>query len=163
MKLDRTRSSGISALLLAALLWPALLPERAHSTIPWFADPALPGPIAWNGLPLPSSDELGRDYGWVTARETPPLDDPRFDYDVDHYGIVLDIDPDARTLRGSVAMTFRALTDLATVVLDMGPTLVADSVLVDESAVPFLRGEGQLSVTLPAPLETDEGETIVVR
>src|SRR5690606_7341584 len=48
------------------------------------------------------------------------------------------------------------------VVLDMGPTLVADSVLVDESAVPFLRGEGQLSVTLPAPLETDEVETIVV-
>jgi aminopeptidase N len=162
MKLDRPRSAWIGVLVCAALVWSVALPQRAQSTIPWFADPNLPGPISWNGLPLPSSDELGREYGWVTAREPLPLDDPRFDYDVEHYGIAISVDPDARTLGGSVAMLIRAETDLATVVLDMGPTLTADSVVVSGASVPFLHQEGQLSVTLAAPLELDERETVTV-
>lgn len=135
--------------------------ENAQSTIPWYEGSQL-GPLAWNGLPLPASDELGRDYGWPTARAPLALDDPRFDYDVEHYGLALEVDPDARTVSGSVAMLLRAQTDLAAVVLDMGPTLTADSVIVRGASVPFLHTGGELSVSLAAPLELDERETVTV-
>ncbi|MEZ4654732.1 MAG: M1 family metallopeptidase [Candidatus Eisenbacteria bacterium] len=90
------------------------------------------------------------------------LDDPRFDYDVEHYDLVLSVDPDAGTVGGSVAIHLRAETDLAKVVLDMGPSLVADSVIVRGERAVFTHEGDELSVTLPAVLEIDERDILTV-
>ncbi|MCA9727314.1 MAG: hypothetical protein KC729_06490, partial [Candidatus Eisenbacteria bacterium] len=139
----------------------AMVATPGGATIPWF-DGGGGTPRAWNGLPASADDALGAQFGWGRPSPARSLEDPRFDYDVEHYELVLSVDPDAGTVGGSVAMHLRAETDLAKVVLDMGPSLVADSVIVRGEPAVFTHEGDELSVTLPAVLEIDEREVLTV-
>jgi aminopeptidase N len=103
----------------------------------------------------------------VTALDLAGLGDPYFPalgnsgYDVEHYLLDLQVDPDANTIAGEATITATATADLDRFHLDL-LGLTVDEVMVEGSPAPFSREGGELIVD-PAPLlPAGEGFTVAV-
>ena len=90
-------------------------------------------------------------------------EDPRDHYDVLHIDLTIRIDPDTETIAGRAAIRLRVEIGLATVLLDLGETLEADSVACEGAPCTFTRpAPDQLEIGLPAFLEEGDSATIFV-
>lgn len=121
------------ALVLAALA--ACSPDPAPAAKPLPTDTPPPKDTMTAGLPLHPEQEA---------------------YDVQHYELVLTVDPAARTIRGSLTATVRATAPLARVILDLH-----DALKVTGASAPFHQGGGQVWIDLGRWLAA--GETATVR
>lgn len=84
-------------------------------------------------------------------------------YDVLSYLLDLTVDPVQESLDGSVRVVFRSeVADLTQVVLDLTSSLTVDSVLSQQTAVPFQHRGDSLLITLPEPLITGARDSVQV-
>ncbi|WP_051113541.1 M1 family metallopeptidase [Streptomyces davaonensis] len=96
----------------------------------------------------------------------PGLGDPYFPkagnggYDVSHYALVLDYEPDTRRLSGTATVTARATQDLSSFNLDL-KGLTVDGVTVEGESADWDRDGHELTVRPSEGL--DDGETFAVR
>jgi aminopeptidase N len=81
--------------------------------------------------------------------------------DVQHYLLELNVDPDARTIDGSLTMTAEVLHDMDRVVLHLDEHLSVESVEVGAIPVEFEHAQGLISASLPVVLRA--GELLQVR
>jgi len=96
------------------------------------------------------------------ADHPPPADDRGFD--VQHYDLDLEIDPEAATITGTVTITLQVLRDdLSSVHLDLVPELSADSLSWRGQPLEFSHTGDTLLVDLPAPLPSDTQVALAVR
>src|SRR5262249_27656078 len=82
---------------------------------------------------------------------------PRYHYDVEHYALDLTVLPDSAEIKGTVAIAFKALVGLDTVVLDAGPTVhISGAWSHSGSAGVTAVGSEQVSVHLARALAAGE-------
>ena len=85
-------------------------------------------------------------------------------YDVLRYDLDLIIDPETRTLEGTVKMVFASLvTDLTDFVFDLRHTLDVDGVDHLTGALPFTHDADSVSVVLPQAVAVGVEDSVVVR
>lgn len=82
-------------------------------------------------------------------------------YEVEHYTIVLDVDPLANTLEGSTTLTAKATERLRSFNLDFHALTVA-SIMVDNILAEHSREGDELTITPSQPLEANRAFTLVV-
>lgn len=82
-------------------------------------------------------------------------------YDVTHYDLVLDVDPEANTLDGTTTVYAVSTSDLETIYLDLSG-LEVDSVRVDGAAAEFSRVGAELIAQPPAPVPAGVSFTVEV-
>jgi len=91
-------------------------------------------------------------------------DDPRNDYDVEHYTLDLTVVPENVEIGGQVTIALRAVAALEEIVLDAAPTLSIESARSTSGAAEVAPlGAEQVSVRLAAPLAAGARDTLVVR
>jgi len=83
-------------------------------------------------------------------------------YDVQHYTIVLEVDPTANTVNGSTTITANATEGLSSFNLDFHG-LTVDSVKVNEADAKYSRNGDELTISPKAPLEANKPFTTVVQ
>ncbi|HSK65298.1 MAG TPA: M1 family metallopeptidase [Anaerolineales bacterium] len=104
----------------------------------------------------------------VPVAGSPGMNDPYYPnlgnggYDVQHYTIVLDIDPPNNTIRGSATITATATEFLESFNLDL-QGLEIDALTVNESPANYSRNNHELTITSEQPLPTDELFNVVVQ
>lgn len=108
-----------------------------------------PAPVA---RPLPTDPPPAK----VTTVSGLPLHPEQQAYDVRHYELVLTVDPEARSIRGSLTATVRATAELARVILDLD-----DALKLTGASHPFHQGGGQVWADLGRWVRP--GETVTVR
>ncbi len=77
-------------------------------------------------------------------------------FDVRHYDLTLDVDPEAETIEGVLVLTADVVADLARVVLHLERDLTVHSVRVGETELAHLHADGLITVDLPEPLTRGE-------
>ncbi|WP_419907332.1 M1 family metallopeptidase [Candidatus Poriferisodalis sp.] len=82
-------------------------------------------------------------------------------YDVIHYDLVLDVDPDANTIDGVTTVYAMSTGKLETVYLDLSG-LEVSGVKVDETAAEFSRERAELIVQPAAPIAAGAGFTVEI-
>ncbi|MCZ6598062.1 MAG: M1 family metallopeptidase, partial [Planctomycetota bacterium] len=85
-------------------------------------------------------------------------------YDVLHYTLDLDVDPDEQTIAGSLTMRARAVEDATRIALDLDGRLVVSEVRSGPDAngvLDFVHENGRIWIDFPGPLAA--GEEFVVR
>lgn len=80
----------------------------------------------------------------VTATSSGALSVLQGSYDVQHYSLAIEIDPDQRALQGDVAMTAIAIDTLETIDLDFDPRFQILRAYVNETAVDYESRDGKL-------------------
>jgi hypothetical protein len=146
------RARALRGALIAGFASAILAPGGAHAVLPpWTSEPE-PVITTKPGAPL-----------ILLAQPARPAQDPREGYDALAYGIVLRIDPATERIAGRVEMTFRAETDLPTVVLDLHATLTADSALCDGEPCPVERlDDRSIEISLPGLLGLGDSATVSI-
>lgn len=85
-------------------------------------------------------------------------------YDVTHYDLALTVDPDQRTIDGSLGVEAKAVDDLATLVLDLDPELdvhgVTDAV---GKALEYDRHDGRIWIALAEPAKKGDDVVATIR
>jgi aminopeptidase N len=111
---------------------------------PVLGDPVPGDPAEWE---KPASHPA---YATVADDPPPPTDDRG--YDVQHYDLDLEIDPEGATIVGSVTVTLQVLRDgLDSIHLDLVPELSADSLIWNAQPLDFDHTGDELVATLPTP------------
>jgi aminopeptidase N len=118
-------------------------------------------PTDWMGAPDAAESPASADAGLSGIGDTyyPGLGNGG--YDVSHYTIVLDVDPEANTLQGSTTIEATATEDLTAFYLDFAG-LDIDQVTVDGAAAGFTRQGGELRITPAEPLAAGASFTVQV-
>jgi aminopeptidase N len=104
----------------------------------------------------------------VPVAGSPGMNDPYYPslgnggYDVQHYTIVLDIDPPNNTIRGSTTITANATEYLESFNLDL-QGLEINAITVNESPANYSRNNHELTITPEQPLPTDELFNVIVQ
>jgi aminopeptidase N len=83
-------------------------------------------------------------------------------FDVQHYHIVLDIDPNAETIAGRVTAVVEATTGTGNLVFDLVDGLSVDSVLVGGAPMAFTHQNDLVAVTLSSPLSAGEQAQVTI-
>ncbi|MDM7916163.1 MAG: M1 family aminopeptidase, partial [Candidatus Eisenbacteria bacterium] len=156
----RTRSfRGSRTLTLPLALLAAL---ALGSASPSFASPRFPSDATGDAARVEDPGRAKPAAGPSTrprvAREG--ASDPTDEYDALRYDLSLRIDPEARSLSGAVRLRFLANTEMESVVLDFGPTLVADSAASGGAPCGLSRPDPErIEIALPSPVNPGaEGE-----
>ncbi len=110
-----------------------------------FFTAVLCAPVASQGSPGPS--------GGVLSPEQAA-------YDVLHYALLLDVDPDEQCIDGSLAMRARIVEDLDKVVLDLDERLQVSKVALGTRDLEFEHAAGRITAKLPAVAK--KGEELIV-
>lgn len=92
-----------------------------------------------------------------TMKSGGTLTDLQRRYDVRHYGLALDIDPDAQVIEGTMTVRLRAVAPLRTVELDLDPRLTVSGGSMGESPLEVSRDGDKVRIALPRPMA--EGQT----
>ena len=85
----------------------------------------------------------------VTATSSGELSTLQAGYDVQHYSLAIDIDPQRRMLQGDVGMTARAVNPLQTIDLDFDPRFKILGAYVNDSLVSYESRGGKLFLATP--------------
>ena len=99
---------------------------------------------------------------------SPGINDPYYPnlgnggYDVQHYTIVLDIDPPNNTIRGSTTITANAMEYLESFNLDL-QGLEIDAITVNGSPADYSRNDHELTITPGQPLPANELFYVIVK
>jgi len=107
-----------------------------------------------------------------TAAQSPApgaagIGDPYFEnlgnggYDVQHYGLDLDVDMDAEAIAGTVTIESLATQDLSSFVLDFIGFDI-EAILVNDAEADFSREDRDLTITPAEPLLEDDAFTVAV-
>lgn len=83
-------------------------------------------------------------------------------YDVNFYDMHIALDPDKKTVTGSVAISFTAQQDFNTLLLDMGPKLRVRSIRCENSAIRFRHRRNALYVTFKTQQKQNSRNTITI-
>lgn len=122
---------------------------------PFHAHGPYPGSDGASFRPAPPPEQpLGYAEGKIAPSDVriPPEVDRG--YDVLHYDLEIEIDPQAESISGRVGIDLAAVEDgLATVVLDLVDKMAVDSLLWSGTPVPFIQGGDALIVDSPLPME----------
>ena len=130
--------------LLAAILMAGCVSSRLH----YFGDtPKKPG-----SYPRFTSGDSVKGY----------LDRYRACYDVVHYDLDLSLDPAHRKLGGTVRITFRAVTALDTIRIDLHRDLKIKNIDLDGVRIPFSRDGMAVMLSLPERLDTGKIYSLTV-
>lgn len=97
-----------------------------------------------------------------TMKSGGTLTDLQRAYDVRHYGLALDIDPEKQSIAGEMAVRFRAVADLETLELDLDPRLEATGATMAGAELGVERDEDKIRIALPAPMTAGETATVTV-
>ncbi|MCK5942595.1 MAG: M1 family metallopeptidase, partial [Planctomycetes bacterium] len=73
-------------------------------------------------------------------------------YDVRHYTLRIDVDPEQQAIDAELTMRADATDEVARLALDLDQRLAVSSLLLDGSAAPFEHEQGRIVVTPPAPI-----------
>jgi aminopeptidase N len=104
----------------------------------------------------------------VPVAGSPGMNDPYYPnlgnggYDVEHYTIVLDIDPPNNTIRGFTTITANAMEYLESFNLDL-QGLEIDAITVNESPADYSRNDHELTITPAQPLPANELFYVIVK
>ncbi len=82
-------------------------------------------------------------------------------YDVEHYDLVLDVDPDGRELLGRATLRMRALHDLSSFNLDL-VGLMVDAVAIDGEAAEFEHAGRELTIEPAKPIAGNTTVTVTI-
>lgn len=82
--------------------------------------------------------------------------------DVLHYDLALTVDPEARSIRGSCAMTARAIDDIETVVLHLDDRLEVSAVTSGDAALEFEHESGLVRAKLAGKVAAGERVTVKI-
>lgn len=96
---------------------------------------------------------------------SPPASVPQGDPNIDavYYAITMDIDYPARRITGSTSIGFKALVpDLRQIYINLANTLACDSVIWQNTSLPFTHSSDKVSFTLPSPLSLNERTDITI-
>jgi aminopeptidase N len=84
-------------------------------------------------------------------------------FDIHHYRCEWNIDPANRYIRGKVTAAFRMTESADHVIFDLTDSLVVDSVVFRQSAIPFSRiGDNSLSVLFPQALDENTIDSLAI-
>ncbi|MDA8962431.1 M1 family metallopeptidase [Congregibacter sp.] len=97
-----------------------------------------------------------------TARSGKAMTPLQAAFDVQHYTLTLKVMPDTRSIKGSVAVSFEALSALDTIQLDLDPKLDIYSAMLGSTELEFRREGGSFMVTLPSTLNAGASSTVTV-
>jgi aminopeptidase N len=104
----------------------------------------------------------------VPVAGSPGMNDPYYPnlgnggYDVQHYRIVLDVDPSGNTIRGSTTITARAMDYLGSFNLDFRG-LEIDAITVNDAPAQFSHKDNELTVSPTSPLASKELFQVIVQ
>jgi len=85
------------------------------------------------------------------------------DYDILHYQLALEVDPETESLTGQMTLTaISTVANLSQIDLDLHPAMTVDHVIdaANQSPLEFTHQDDQLLIVLPAPL--GEGDSIQI-
>lgn len=97
-----------------------------------------------------------------TARSGKAMTPLQAAFDVQHYTLTLKVMPDSRSIEGSVAVSFDALSALDTIQLDLDPKLDIHSAMLGSTELEVRREGGSFMVTLPSTLNAGASSTVTV-
>ncbi|TXS95159.1 M1 family metallopeptidase [Parahaliea aestuarii] len=96
-----------------------------------------------------------------TAKTGKPPSSVQQAFDVRHYALSVRIQPESRSIEGTLDLTFRAIEPLSAIELDLDPDLTVHAASMAGVAATFERNGDSFTVALP--VQVDAGETRVVR
>ncbi|EED30449.1 peptidase M1 family protein [gamma proteobacterium NOR5-3] len=97
-----------------------------------------------------------------TARSGKAMTALQAAFDVKHYTLALKIMPETRSIEGSVAVSFEALSALNTLQLDLDPKLDIHKAMLGDTQLKVRREGGSFTVTLPSTLDAGTNSTVTV-
>ena len=83
-------------------------------------------------------------------------------YDVQHYDLSLDVDPESKAIEGILIMTARATADTKAIALDLDGHLTAYSVSTGKTKLPFTHKSGRIAISFPQTLKKAEEFKVTV-